>query len=88
MILPFLKIGDMADFANVKPGDHEAHDENVDDGKEEAKDFVGNKCLIFDDSRDIWPDRVIIKYTLVYVSEDRDCGIVKELVGLCGCFGD
>jgi hypothetical protein len=53
MILPFLKIGDMADFANVKPGDHEAHDENVDDGKEEAKDFVGNKCLIFDDSRDI-----------------------------------
>ncbi len=48
MVLPFLKISDMTDLANVIPGDHEAHDENVDDGKEEAKDFVGNKCLIFD----------------------------------------
>jgi hypothetical protein len=25
MVLPFLKIGDMADFANVIPGDHNAH---------------------------------------------------------------
>ena len=88
MVLPFLKIGDMADFANVIPGNYNAHEENVDDSKEEAKDLVCDKCLIFNDGGNIRPDRVIVENALVLVSEYRDCGIVEELVGLRGCFGD
>ena len=53
MVLSFLEIGHMTDFADVIPGNHNANDQDVNDGNQETENLKSHKSLRFNNVGDV-----------------------------------
>ncbi len=82
MVFAFIKVGEMADAAQVKPHDDKTHDQKVENGKENTEHLVSGKTIAFNDFWNVGLDSVVVEDTPALVSNELDCWVVEHLVSL------